>query len=124
MMEAGRLARRVAHQLGCSYCVCAAFNAHPSKPPLGVLTLTRKLDCSGMEPAGVTESGVIAYNIRSTLVLICGLMTAQRYVHGIMLPHVLSFMQWLPEANFQQDKARPNTARVSQAYLRTVTTPP
>ncbi|GFV57543.1 transposable element Tcb2 transposase [Trichonephila clavipes] len=29
---------------------CAAFDAHPSTPPFGVVPRTRKLDCSGMEP--------------------------------------------------------------------------
>ncbi|GFX21842.1 transposable element Tcb1 transposase [Trichonephila clavipes] len=39
-------------------------------------------------------------------------MTAQRYVHDILQPHVLPLMQ------------RPHTARVSQDNLRTVTTLP
>ncbi|GFV35531.1 transposable element Tcb1 transposase [Trichonephila clavipes] len=51
-------------------------------------------------------------------------MTAQRYVHDILQPHVLPFMQWLPGAIFQQDNARPHTARVSQDCLLTVTTLP
>ncbi|GFU69981.1 transposable element Tcb2 transposase [Trichonephila clavipes] len=71
--------------------------------------------------AGVMISGAIAYNTRSPLVLICGTMTAQRYVHDILQPHVLSLMQRLPGAIFQQDNARPHTARVSQDCLRTVT---
>ncbi|GFU53589.1 transposable element Tcb1 transposase [Trichonephila clavipes] len=40
-------------------------------------------------------------------------MTAQRYVHDILQPHVLSLMQRLPGAIFQQDNARPHTARLS-----------
>ncbi|GFW90018.1 transposable element Tcb2 transposase [Trichonephila clavipes] len=51
-------------------------------------------------------------------------MTAQRYVHDILQPHVLPLMQRLPGAIFQQDNARPHTARVSQNSLRTVTTLP
>ncbi|GFX09424.1 transposable element Tcb2 transposase [Trichonephila clavipes] len=74
--------------------------------------------------AGVMIWGVIAYNTRSPLVLIRGTMTAQRYVHDILQPHVLPLMQWLPEAIFQQDNARPHTARVSQDCLHTVTTFP
>ncbi|GFX42066.1 uncharacterized protein TNCV_2134811 [Trichonephila clavipes] len=31
-------------------------------------------------------------------------MTAQRYVHDILQPHVLSFLQRIPGAIFQQDK--------------------
>ncbi|GFX08864.1 uncharacterized protein TNCV_761521 [Trichonephila clavipes] len=49
-------------------------------------------------------------------------MTAQRYVHDILQTHVLPLMQWLPRAIFQQDNARPHTARVSQDCLRNVTT--
>ncbi|GFX04068.1 transposable element Tcb2 transposase [Trichonephila clavipes] len=51
-------------------------------------------------------------------------MTTQRYVHDILKPHVLPLMQRLPGAIFQQDNARPHTARVSQDCLRTVTTLP
>ncbi|GFX33148.1 uncharacterized protein TNCV_5043151 [Trichonephila clavipes] len=53
--------------------------------------------------AGVMVWGVIAYNTRSPLVLIRGTMTTQRYVHGILSPHVLPLMQRLPGAIFQQD---------------------
>ncbi|GFU76203.1 uncharacterized protein TNCV_526831 [Trichonephila clavipes] len=38
--------------------------------------------------AGVKVWGAIAYNTRSPLVLIHGAMTAQRYVHDILQPHV------------------------------------
>ncbi|GFW04135.1 transposable element Tcb1 transposase [Trichonephila clavipes] len=51
-------------------------------------------------------------------------MTAQRYVHDILQLHALPLMQQLPGASFQQDNARPHTARVSQDCLRTVTTLP
>ncbi|GFW75896.1 transposable element Tcb2 transposase [Trichonephila clavipes] len=68
--------------------------------------------------------GAIAYNTRSSLVLIRVTMTAQRHVHGILQPLVLPLMQWLPGAIFQQDNARPHTARVSQDCLFTVTTLP
>ncbi|GFY19587.1 uncharacterized protein TNCV_4647591 [Trichonephila clavipes] len=37
-------------------------------------------------------------------------------------PHVLSLIQRLPGAIFQQDNTRPHTARVSQDCLHTVTT--
>ncbi|GFX20716.1 transposable element Tcb1 transposase [Trichonephila clavipes] len=49
-------------------------------------------------------------------------MTAQRCVHDILQPHVLPLMQRLPGAIFQQDNARPHTARLSQDCLHTVTT--
>ncbi|GFU05505.1 transposable element Tcb2 transposase [Trichonephila clavipes] len=51
-------------------------------------------------------------------------MTPQRYVYDILKPHVLPLMQRLSGAIFQQDNARPHTARVSQDCLRTVTTLP
>ncbi|GFY33312.1 transposable element Tcb2 transposase [Trichonephila clavipes] len=51
-------------------------------------------------------------------------MTAQRYVHDILQPHVLPLMQWLPGAIFQQDNAWARTSRVSQDCLHTVTTLP
>ncbi|GFW63140.1 transposable element Tcb2 transposase [Trichonephila clavipes] len=46
----------------------------------------------------------------------------QRYVHDILQPHVLSLMQRLSGAIFQQDNVRPHTARVPQDCLHTVTT--
>ncbi|GFY17891.1 transposable element Tcb2 transposase [Trichonephila clavipes] len=70
---------------------------------------------------GVLVWGVIAYNTRSPLVLIRDTMTAQRYVHDILQPHVLPLMQWLSEAIFQQDNARPHMARVSHDCLFPVT---
>ncbi|GFU55294.1 transposable element Tcb2 transposase [Trichonephila clavipes] len=51
-------------------------------------------------------------------------MAAQWYVHDILQPHVLPLMQRFPEAIFRQDSAWPHTARVSQDYIRTVTTHP
>ncbi|GFU94623.1 transposable element Tcb2 transposase [Trichonephila clavipes] len=51
-------------------------------------------------------------------------MTDERYVHDILQPHVLPLIQRLPEAIFDQDNARPHTARVSQVCLRTVTSLP
>ncbi|GFX26742.1 l-Fucosyltransferase [Trichonephila clavipes] len=42
---------------------------------------------------------------------------SQRYVHDIQHSLVLPLMQRLPVAIFQQDNARPHTARVSQDCL-------
>ncbi|GFU37373.1 transposable element Tcb2 transposase [Trichonephila clavipes] len=50
-------------------------------------------------------------------------MTTQRYVHDILQPHVLPLMQRLSGAIFQQDNARPHTARAPQD-LSTVSTLP
>ncbi|GFW01955.1 transposable element Tcb2 transposase [Trichonephila clavipes] len=51
-------------------------------------------------------------------------MTAQRYVHDILQPHVLPLMQRLRGAIFQTHNTRPHTARVSQDCLRTFPTLP
>ncbi|GFS79950.1 transposable element Tcb2 transposase [Trichonephila clavipes] len=51
-------------------------------------------------------------------------MTAQRYVHDILQPHVLPLMELLPGAIFLQDNAQPHTARASQDSLCTVATLP
>ncbi|GFV20177.1 transposable element Tcb2 transposase [Trichonephila clavipes] len=96
-MEAGLSAGRIARQLVHSDCVM------------------RKLKHRS------TVWGVIAYNTRSTLVLIRGTMTAQRYVHDILKPHVLLLLQRLPGAIFQQDNVRPHTARVPQDCHSTLT---
>ncbi|GFX23102.1 transposable element Tcb2 transposase [Trichonephila clavipes] len=71
--------------------------------------------------ADVMVWDVITYNTRSALVLIHVTITAQRYVHDILQPHVLPLMPRLPGAIFQQDNVRPHTAMVSQNRLRTVT---
>ncbi|GFT67168.1 DDE_3 domain-containing protein [Trichonephila clavipes] len=47
-----------------------------------------------------------------------GTLTGQRYVDDILRPHVGSFLNGLPGAIFQQDNARPHTARVAQDFLR------
>ncbi|GFU42975.1 DDE_3 domain-containing protein [Trichonephila clavipes] len=61
---------------------------------------------------------VIAYNNRSTLIVMRGTLTGQRYVDDILRPHVGPFLNGLSRAIFQQDNARPHTARVSQDFLR------
>ncbi|GFT81124.1 transposable element Tcb1 transposase [Trichonephila clavipes] len=48
------------------------------------------------------------------LVLIHGTMTAQWYVHDILVPHALPLMQRLPGAIFQQDNARPHGKSVTR----------
>ncbi|GFX02826.1 transposable element Tcb2 transposase [Trichonephila clavipes] len=74
--------------------------------------------------AGVMVWDAIEYTTQSPLVLIRGTMTAQRYVHDILKPHVLPLMQRLPGAISQHDNIRPHTARVSQDGLRILTTLP
>ncbi|GFY32576.1 transposable element Tcb2 transposase [Trichonephila clavipes] len=62
--------------------------------------------------------GVIAYDSRSTLIVMRGTLTGQRYVDDILRPHVGPFLNGLPAAIFQQDNARPHTARVAEDFLR------
>ncbi|GFU83243.1 DDE_3 domain-containing protein [Trichonephila clavipes] len=69
--------------------------------------------------AGVMFWGrAIAYDSRSTLNVMCGTLTGQRYVEDFLRPHVGPFLNGLPGAIFQQDNARPHTARVAQDFLR------
>ncbi|GFS65951.1 DDE_3 domain-containing protein [Trichonephila clavipes] len=60
----------------------------------------------------------IAYDSRSTLIVMRGTLTGQRYVDDILRPHVGPFLNGLPGAIFQQDNARPHTVRVAQDFLR------
>ncbi|GFW23039.1 DDE_3 domain-containing protein [Trichonephila clavipes] len=46
-----------------------------------------------------------------------GTLMGQRYVDDIRRPHVGPFLNGLPGAIFQQDNARPHTARVVQDFL-------
>ncbi|GFV87034.1 transposable element Tcb2 transposase [Trichonephila clavipes] len=59
----------------------------------------------------------IAYDSRSTLIVMRGTLTDQRYVDDILRPHVGPFLNGLPGAIFQQENARPHTARVAQDFL-------
>ncbi|GFW65746.1 transposable element Tcb2 transposase [Trichonephila clavipes] len=68
--------------------------------------------------AGVMVWGVIAYDSRSTLIVMRGTLTGQRYVDDIIRPHVGPFLNGLTGAIFQQDNARRHTARVAQVFLR------
>ncbi|GFV88871.1 transposable element Tcb2 transposase [Trichonephila clavipes] len=68
--------------------------------------------------AGVMVWGDIANDSRSTLIVMRVTLTDHRYVDDILRPHVGPFLNGLPGAFFQQDNARPHTARVSQDFLR------
>ncbi|GFX20484.1 transposable element Tcb2 transposase [Trichonephila clavipes] len=59
-----------------------------------------------------------AYDSRSTLIVMRGTLTGQRYVDDILRPHVRPFLNGPPGANFQQDNARPHTVRVAKDFLR------
>ncbi|GFV14162.1 transposable element Tc3 transposase [Trichonephila clavipes] len=68
--------------------------------------------------ASVMVWGTTAYDSRSTLIVMHGTLTGQRYVDDILRTHVGPFLNGLPGAIFQQDNARPHTARVAQDFLR------
>ncbi|GFT03382.1 transposable element Tcb1 transposase [Trichonephila clavipes] len=53
-----------------------------------------------------------------------GTLTGKRYVDDILRPHVGPFLNGLPGAIFQQDNARPHTARVAEDFLRHFQTGP
>ncbi|GFU95409.1 transposable element Tcb1 transposase [Trichonephila clavipes] len=59
-----------------------------------------------------------AYDSQFTLIVMRGTITGQRYVDGILRPHVGPFLNGLPGTILQQDNACPQTARVSQDFLR------
>ncbi|GFV73067.1 DDE_3 domain-containing protein [Trichonephila clavipes] len=68
--------------------------------------------------------GAIAYDSRSTLIVMHGTLTGQRYVDDILQPHVEPFLNGLPGAISQQDNANPQTTRVAQDFLRHIQTLP
>ncbi|UYV75736.1 hypothetical protein LAZ67_13001171 [Cordylochernes scorpioides] len=69
---------------------------------------------------GIMVWGAIAYDSRSPLLRIQGTMTAQRYVDDVLRPMTLPYLQGVPNALYQQDNARPHTARISQQALQDV----
>ncbi|UYV64699.1 hypothetical protein LAZ67_3001700 [Cordylochernes scorpioides] len=69
---------------------------------------------------GIMVWGAIAYDSRLPLLRIQGTMTAQRYVDDVLRPVTLPYLQGVPNALYQQDNARPHTARISQQALQDV----
>ncbi|UYV66181.1 Transposase [Cordylochernes scorpioides] len=69
---------------------------------------------------GIMVWGAIAYDSRSPLLRIQGTMTAQRYVDDVLRPVTIPYLQGVPNALYQQDNARPHTARISQQALQDV----
>ncbi|UYV70830.1 K02A2.6-like [Cordylochernes scorpioides] len=69
---------------------------------------------------GIMVWGAIGYDSRSPLLRIQGTMTAQRYVDDVLRPVTLPYLQGVPNAPYQQDNARPHTARISQQALQDV----
>ncbi|GFW36676.1 HTH_Tnp_Tc3_2 domain-containing protein [Trichonephila clavipes] len=67
---------------------------------------------------GVTVWGAISWDTRSSLVVLQGTLTARRYVDDILTPIVLPMLLSRPGAIYQQDNARPHTARLFQQCLQ------
>ncbi|GFX98844.1 transposable element Tc1 transposase [Trichonephila clavipes] len=67
---------------------------------------------------GVTVWGAISWDTRSSLVVLQGTLTARRFVDDILTPIVLPMLSSRPGAIYQQDNARPHTARLSQQCLQ------
>lgn len=62
--------------------------------------------------------GGIHHGGRTQLVIVEGIMTAQRYCDEIVQPVLIPFMQQHPQFLFQQDNARPHSARLTQTLLQ------
>ncbi|UYV72229.1 hypothetical protein LAZ67_9002258 [Cordylochernes scorpioides] len=73
---------------------------------------------------GVMVWGAISFDSRTLLVVIPGTLTAQRYVDDIIRPVLLPFLSHHPRLTFQQDNARPQTARVTMDCLQSCRTLP
>ncbi|GFS84676.1 transposable element Tcb1 transposase [Trichonephila clavipes] len=67
---------------------------------------------------GVTVWGAISWDTRSSLVVLQDTLTARRYVDDILTPIVLPMLSSRKGAIYQQDNARPHTARLSQQCLQ------
>ncbi|UYV66350.1 K02A2.6-like, partial [Cordylochernes scorpioides] len=70
-------------------------------------------------PSNDSEDGQIRTR-SGRIVKPVGTMTAQRYVDDVLRPMTLPYLQGVPNALYQQDNARPHTARISQQALQDV----
>ncbi|GFV28035.1 transposable element Tcb1 transposase [Trichonephila clavipes] len=59
----------------------------------------------------------IGYHSRTPPVRIVGTLNSQRYIFEVLEPVVLSYLQGLATAIFQQDNARHHVARISQSFF-------
>ncbi|GFX97200.1 transposable element Tcb2 transposase [Trichonephila clavipes] len=66
--------------------------------------------------AGVMVWGPIAYDSQSTLLVMRGTLTGQRYVDDILRPHVRPFLNGLPRAKFS---SKIISVRIQQELLKT-----
>ena len=83
--------------------------------------VTQKSTCSHamriMEEAS-WSAGVTA-DRRTDLVVVPGILTGQRYIDGILRPHVVPFLRSVGNNGiFQDDNARPHRARIVDGFLQ------
>ncbi|GFX03952.1 transposable element Tcb1 transposase [Trichonephila clavipes] len=71
---------------------------------------------TGPAPSIMVWDG-IGYHSRTPLVRIAGTLSSQRYISEVLKPVVLSYLQGLAKAIFQQDNARPHVARIVQRFF-------
>ncbi|GFU93004.1 transposable element Tc1 transposase [Trichonephila clavipes] len=70
---------------------------------------------SGLIP-GVMVWGVISYHGRSNLLRFEGNLNSNRYVHEVLQPEVVPFLQGIHGAVFQQDNTRPHVAKTVRDF--------
>ncbi|GFS76747.1 transposable element Tcb1 transposase [Trichonephila clavipes] len=61
--------------------------------------------------------GGIEHHSRTPLVRIAGILNSQCYISEVLEPVVLSYLQGLATAIFQQDNVRPHVARIVQRFF-------
>ncbi|GFT78089.1 transposable element Tc1 transposase [Trichonephila clavipes] len=66
--------------------------------------------------AGVMVWGAISYHGRSNMLRIEGNFNSNRYFREVLQPEVVSFLQDIPGAIFQQDNARPHVAKTVRDF--------
>ncbi|GFU52418.1 transposable element Tcb1 transposase [Trichonephila clavipes] len=71
---------------------------------------------TGSAPGIMVWDG-IGYHSSTPLVRISGTLNIQRYISEVLEPVVLTYLQGLVTAIFQQDNARPHVARIVQRFF-------
>ncbi|GFT67262.1 transposable element Tcb1 transposase [Trichonephila clavipes] len=66
---------------------------------------------------GIMVWGGIGYHSYTPLVRIAGTLNSQRYTSEVLEPVVLTYLQGLATAIFQQDNARPHVACIVQRFF-------
>ncbi|GFX29138.1 hypothetical protein TNCV_3216731 [Trichonephila clavipes] len=66
---------------------------------------------------GTQNEPSLRYNSGTSLVRIAGTLNIQRYISEVLAPVVLSYLQGLATAIFQQNDARPHVARIVQKFF-------